>query len=136
MKLVRRAWKHAEPAPTELGAEPLQRRPWSRLDEIERATREGGVMGVGWPYRVTAYKFMGRDEATRDSLSVALGQSAWMAESLDAAASEDACMLWGVWRNLQHAETTAQFDCAMRALHDLAELDGCWIELLEASRAD
>lgn len=103
-----------------------------RDDEWARATEAGETPGLRWPYRLSVYKLAG-DWATRDSLVRALGQSAWMAAAIARAGAAESCTLWTLWHALQGASTTTEYDRIVRAIHELAEQDRCWIEFVETT---
>lgn len=101
--------------------------------EAKQASEQGKAPESGWPYRLHVYKFVGNDTATRDSLAMALEQSAWMAASLERDGSKDTCTLWGLLEELRAATTIARYDQIISALRILADLDGCWIDFIEPS---
>lgn len=88
---------------------------------------------TNWSYFIKAHMFPGDDTATRDSIVMALRQSAWMADELELAGSEDTCTLWGLAEELHRSENVADYDALMMALYDFADLRGCRIEFIDPS---
>lgn len=88
---------------------------------------------TNWSYFIKAHIFPGDDTATRDSIVMALQQSAWMADELELAGSEDTCTLWGLTEELHRVQNVADYDALMMALYDFADLRGCRIEFIDPS---
>lgn len=86
---------------------------------------------TNWSYFIKAHMFPGDDTATRDSIVMALQQSAWMAAELELAGSEDTCTLWGLSEELRCSQNALDYHTWMMALYEFADLRGCLIEFID-----
>jgi len=110
--------------------------PGAATAELLAAIDEGRVPGGEWQYHVTAYRFPEPFTDTRDSIAMALRDSAWMAANIAQSGGPQGSALYALWERLRAAESVRRFDELLAEIRALAELDECWIEFVNPPDRD